>query len=534
MNKDISADVVVIGAGVCGSLLATRLARTGRSVVLLESGPKIRRSDLVQRYRESAFKSDFMSPYPYSPQAPQPRYTPTPNDYLDQAGPNPFHAQYIRILGGTTWHWAAQLWRNVPNDFRTQSLYGVGRDWPISYDDLEDYYYQAEVIAGVGGEPDNGSPRKKPFPMERVPASWLQQRVTQRLAGEFRVIDDATGRNSRSYDGRPACCGNNNCMPICPIDAQYHGGLAAQEAEDNGVRIITEAVVYNLEHDSDGRITAASYYDWDKGSHRVTGKTFVLAANAIETPRLLLMSTSDQFPEGIANSRDMVGRHLCDHPAIKVSFDADEPLWPGRGPVSPCSIGQFRDGDFRSEHAPFRIDISNGSKVASVTQELLKEGYFGRELEEQVRFRAARRMSIKNALEQLPDPDNRVTLSDKKDAMGLPTPRMHWSIGDYERRGTEQARQCYERIAEKLGGTNIKHSKEGAFSNRQHITGTLSMGLDPATSVTDAWGRAHDHDNLFMVGTGVMPTVGTCNVTLTAMALALRTADRIAEETRHG
>lgn len=534
MSNEQVVDVVVVGAGICGSLLATRLARAGRSVLLLESGPRKGRGELVQNYRESAFKSDFMAPYPYSEMAPHPRFSPTPNDYLEQAGPHAYQAQYIRMLGGTSWHWAAQMWRYVPNDFRTQSLYGVGVDWPIGYDDLEEYYYQVEVITGVGGEPDNGSPRSKPFPMERVPASYLQQRVTERLAPEYRVIDDSTARNSRSYGGRPACCGNNNCMPICPIDAQYHGGLAAQEAEAEGVEIVTEAVVYRLEHDSQGRISAVHYYDWDKTSHKVTAQTVVLAANAIETPKLLLMSTSDTFADGIANARDNVGRNLCDHPAISVSFDVDEPVWPGRGPVSPCSIGDFRDGDFRAEYAPFRLDISNGSKVASVTKELLAEGYHGRVLDEQVRYRAARRLALKNAMEQLPDPENRVTLSDQRDALGLPTPRMYWNVGEYERRGTEVTREHYDRIAEMLGATNIKHSKEGAFSNRQHITGTLSMGNDPATSVTDQWGRAHDHENLFMVGTGVMPTVGTCNVTLTAAALALRTADRILEETQHG
>ncbi|OQP36264.1 GMC family oxidoreductase [Pantoea latae] len=534
MNKHSSADVVVIGAGVNGSLLATRLANAGKSVLLLESGPKVGRDELVARFRASAFKSDFMSPYPYSPMAPQPRYTPEPNDYLHQAGPHPFAAQYIRIFGGTSWHWAAQLWRFVPNDFRQHSQYGVGKDWPIGYDDLEEYYYQAEAIAGVGGSPDNGSPRSRPFPMERVPASWLQQRVTARLAPDFTVLDDSTGRNSRSFDGRPACCGNNNCMPVCPIDAQYHGGIAAQQAENSGVQVVTEAVVYQLEHDAQGRITAANYYDWNKVSHRVTAETFVLAANAIETPKLLLISTSDKFPQGIANARDNVGRNLCDHPAIGVTFDVDEEIWPGRGPVSPCSIGQFRDGDFRREHAPFRIDISNASQVAAVTKEVLAEGYFGSKLQQEIRFRAARRLSIKNALEQLPDPNNRVTLSNNKDALGLPTPSLYWDINDYVVKGTEKTRQCYDAIAARLGATNVRHSNSGKFSNRQHITGTLSMGLDPATSVTDAWGRAHDHQNLFMVGTGVMPTVGTCNVTLTAMALALRTADKILQETQHG
>jgi choline dehydrogenase-like flavoprotein len=528
MTEQLSADVVVIGAGICGSLLARKLALAGLSVLMLESGPRVARSELVERYRHSAFKSDFMTPYPYSEKAPHPTFTPEANHYIEQAGALPFAAQYIRMLGGTSWHWAAQMWRNLPSDFQTWTLYGVGRDWPISYDDLEPYYYEAEVITGVGGAPDNGSPRARPYPMERVPPSYFQQRVTARLAPAFTVLDDSTARNSRSFDGRPACCGNNNCMPVCPIDAQYHGGIAAASAEHAGVKIVTEAVAYRIEQDGRGVIVAVHDYDWNKVSHRVTGKTFVLAANAIESAKLLLMS------DGVANRSGQVGRNLCDHPAIGVTFDMDEAVWPGRGPVSPCSIGQFRDGAFRAEHAAFRIDISNASQVAAVTKELIGAGVYGVKLEGAIRDRASRRVSLKNALEQLPDPDNRVTLSGKKDALGLPTPRITWNIDDYVLKGTEATRQRYDEIAAQLGATNIKHSKAGAFSNRQHITGTLSMGQDAAASVTDPFGRAHDHPNLYMAGTGVMPTVGTCNVTLTAVALALRSADHILQERRHG
>jgi choline dehydrogenase-like flavoprotein len=164
---------------------------------------------------------------------------------------------------------------------------------------------------------------------------------------------------------------------------------------------------------------------------------------------------------------------------------------------------------------------------------LIGEGYYGIKLEGAIRDRAARRMSLKNALEQLPDPANRVTLSDKKDALGLPTPRITWNVDEYVVKGTVATRKRYDEIATQLGATNIKHSKVGAFSNRQHITGTLSMGKDAASSVTDAFGRAHDHPNLYMAGTGVLPTVGTCNVTLTAVALALRTADKIVAGAQH-
>ena len=119
------------------------------------------------------------------------------------------------------------------------------------------------------------------------------------------------------------------------------------QAEEAGVKILCNANVYKLEHDAQGRITAALYYDVDKTSHRVTAKTFILAANGIESPRLLLVSASDKYPNGLANSSDMVGRNLMDHPSTSITFDADEDLWLGRGPQSPNSINTMRDGDFR-------------------------------------------------------------------------------------------------------------------------------------------------------------------------------------------
>lgn len=158
----LSADIVVIGSGICGSLTAIRLLKQGASVLILEAGPRLDRGRIVAAFRNSTRKGDWMSPYPYSPWAPHPVYLPKDNGYLVQAGPYPYPAEYIRAVGGTTWHWAAQAWRVVPNDMRIKSRYGVGVDWPLTYDELEPYYQQAEVIMGVSGAPNTGSPRSQP------------------------------------------------------------------------------------------------------------------------------------------------------------------------------------------------------------------------------------------------------------------------------------------------------------------------------------------------------------------------------------
>jgi choline dehydrogenase-like flavoprotein len=221
-------------------------------------------------------------------------------------------------VGGTTWHWNAVAWRFLPNDFKLKSRYGVGRDWPIDYDTLEPYYYQAEVELGVAGlnNIDLGSPRAHPFPMDPVPLSWLDLRTQEILGGQgWKVIPDTVARNSRSYDGRPACCGNNTCAPICPIGVQYAGADTVVKAEAAGARLLENAVVYRIELGADGRVVALHYKDPNGTSHRVTGRYFVLAANGIEIPKLMLMSTNDRFPHGVRNSSDMVGRNLLNGPS---------------------------------------------------------------------------------------------------------------------------------------------------------------------------------------------------------------------------
>lgn len=299
MADELHADFVVIGSGICGALTALVLAQRGASVIILEAGPRVGRAQLLANFRNSPRRSDWMSPYPFSPWAPHPVYRPEDNEYLVQAGPYPYPAEYIRMVGGTTWHWAALAWRNVPNDKHMASLYGVGVDWPFDYDELDPYYQWAEELMGVAGadEEHPESPRSKPFPMEAVAEPWAMRRIRERLTGTYDVANNPVARNSRSFDNRPACCGSNNCQPICPVDAQYHGGLSADAAEAAGARLIANASVYKLEHDEQDRIVAAHYYDPEQNSQRVTGTTFVVAANGIETPRLLLMSTSDRFPK---------------------------------------------------------------------------------------------------------------------------------------------------------------------------------------------------------------------------------------------
>ena len=528
-------ELLVIGAGVGGGLVAQRAAEAGLRVTILCDGPELDRADLVDRFRKADPQS-LMSPYPVVPHAPQPQVQRT-DDYLIQKGPYPYDQQYIRAVGGTTWHWAAATWRYIPNDMKLKTLYGVGRDWPIDYWDIEPYYFEAEKALGVAGpeEAPFDAPRSEPYPMPAAPLSYMDQVWKQKLEDMgYTLINAPQGRNNQQvYDGRPPCCGNANCMPICPIGAQYSGNMSVEKAQAAGAQLITDAVVHQLEVGDDGAIVAARYLSPSREEFRIEAERFVLAANGIEGPKIMLMSRQDNAPDGVGNSSDMVGRNLMDHPGTMSKFDSDEPLWPGRGPNNLSAIVSLRDGDFRRDYAARKLMPDNKAHVEEVAMEAIEEGLTGDELRETVRYRAARRQIIFSFNEQLPDPANRIVPSETEtDQLGIPRPEITYNIDDYVHRAAEDTRRRVEEMAQAFGAApdSVRHN-DGYLPNN-HITGATIMGNDPRDSVVDVDCRTHDHPNLWISSSSTFPSVSSVNVTLTIAALAIRLGDHIASEAR--
>lgn len=519
-------DVIVVGSGVAGSLVAYKLAKAGAKVKILEAGPDMERWRLTERWRRAEPK-DFMAPYPAADHAPHPDIHDW-GSYLIQEGPHAYKTQYIRGVGGSTWHWAAATWRFLPSDFELKSRYGVGRDWPISYDTLEPYYQEAEEELGVyGPDEDLGSPRSKPYPMEMLPLDYMDQVFKDRLNGNgFQVVSEPAARNSRPYDNRPTCCGNNNCMPICPIGAQYCGKMHAVKARREGAMLQTDAVVSEILVGDDMAIEGVIWLSPDGEKHRERGRYVVLAANGIEIPKLMLMSRSERLPNGVGNSSDQVGRNLMDHPGIGIDFTTPEPLWPGRGPQEMTSVVNFRDGEFRAEFAAKKLHLGNMANVSGPAEKALKTAQTGAEIDAAIRDETPRRLSINCFHEQLPEPENRVQADfDKRDAMGLPRPKVWYSIGDYVRNSADHTKAQYGKIAKLMGGTDINYRLDFAYNN--HIMGTTIMGEDPTSSVCDGDCRSHDHKNLFLSTSGTFSSAASVNSTLTIAALAARIADTI-------
>lgn len=532
-DGDAIADVCIVGSGVVGALIAEHLAGAGHAVLMLDAGLRISRAQAVENWRNMPFAnrvgSDYQGLYPQSPMAPAPLYWPK-NDYVGLSGPdgNGFQQGYLKTVGGTTWHWAASSWRHLPVDLRMRSTYGVGRDWPISYEELEPFYCLAEEKMGVAGpnDPALQSPpeRSRPYPMDMVPWGYADRRMAEVVNPHgWNLVPIPQGRSTRPWKGRPTCCGNNNCQPICPIGAMYNGIHSVEAAEALGAVTLAEAVVYRIDTDETNRVTSVHYYDAQHVSHRVTAKAFVLACNALETPRLLLAAANARNPNGIANSSDQVGRNMMDHSGFHARFTANEPLWIGRGPAqSSCMVGP-RDGAFRSEYSANKVILYNINQAPQMAQAAINDGFVGAALEAEIRRRTTHGVDLSISLEPLPDPNNRVTLSTRRrDPHGIPCPDVHYDVGDYVRKGYAASVEQLRGIGALFGATDF-HATTSLNANN-HIMGGTIMGADPRDSVTNGDCRAHDHANLWLPGGGPMPSASVVNSTLTMAALGLKAA----------
>ena len=531
--NDIEADVVIVGSGVAGALLAERLALSGVRVAILEAGPRIDRGQALARYFQAPFKTP-ESPYEATPEADFP-LTVEPGHWYRQSGPDPFKSTYLKAVGGTTWHWLGTCLRLLPNDLRMRSRYGRGVDWPLNYDDLEPFYTQAEQELGVAGDSgeDLGSPRSGAFPQPPIPLSYLDSVFARALSGTgYRVSTTPQARNSIVRDGRPACCGSASCIPICPVQAKYDATVHLARAERRGAALHPSTTATVVRVDAGGRIDGVQFRRPDLSGGIARGHHYVLAAHAVETPRLLLHSRSEGAPNGVANRSGQVGRNLMDHPVQLSRAVAGEPVWPYRGPLSTAGIENLRDGADRSRRSGFRIQIGNAgwswSTGAPLTLagDLAETGLRGHALRQAVAHQAARHVELAALTEQLPKPENRLLLDPHdKDHYGVPLPRFHYAVDAYTRSGLTAARDAHNRIFERLGCTDVHHHDE--FQGAGHVIGTCRMGDGPATSVVDGELRSHDHDNLHLLGSATFPTSATANPTLTIAALSLRLADRL-------
>lgn len=601
MSPDPTArhyDVIVVGAGIAGSLVARRLGEHGHRVLVLEAGVGAADAasghrDALRTYYTAAGKGP-SSPYAPNAAVPWPEVSDLAGlegggfragGYFRQTGPLPYASGYVRVNGGTGNVWTGLTPRMHPEDFRTATSFGYGRDWPIGYDDLEPHYRDAEHEIGVAADADEQRvrvglplPQDYVFPMRAIPPSRLDRTMADRLNGcsipdpvtgepvELYVCATPQGRNGEPHpgydggagyrllgvDGRPdahsRCTGSASCIPLCPTGAKYTP-LKTQGRWSPSVTLLDRAVVSRVLVTGSGRARGIEYLRYgDSGTpvtrHTVAAQVVVLAAHAVENAKLLLHS-------GLAARSGQLGRNLMDHPVLLTWGLMPGPVSPYRDPGSTSGLEGFRFGPARSRRAPFRVEIGNWGwlwakgPVDGDVAELLEAGLLGDGLREAVADRVGRQFSLQFEMEQEADPANRITLDhDRTDPLGLPRPAVHYDLSDHVKDGIAAAKQVSDRMFALLGaedhtdyapgpawpGHFERRGRSYAFRGAGHAAGTHIMGATPADSVVDSWQRCWEHPGLYAVGCGSLPTVATSNPTLSMAALALRSADHITAE----
>lgn len=515
------SDVLVIGSGAAGAAVTWRLAELGARVVCLEQGDWIDPGSFASAqatYESHLVRGDFHF---------DPNVRKRPEDYpVTTAGTNPPSIMMFNAVGGTTIHWQGHFPRFHPSDFRVRSLDSVADDWPIRYEDLAPYYELNDRMMGVSGlAGDPANPPRLPRQTAPLPLGELGNTLAkgfEALGWHWWVSDQAI--ISQAYDGRPPCQLHGKCMFGCPIGAKASTDRTYwPKALAKGAVLKTRARVREISVDPSGRARGAVYFDRDGKLQQELARVVVVCCNGIGTPRLLLNSASRLFPEGLANSSGLVGRHFMIHPARFIQGIFEQPMDGHIGPMgNPLYSQEFYETDAR------RGFVRGYTLVVERTFGPLSHAFgvpWGRDHHRIMRARFPHTAGVTVVADDLPEAYNRIDLDPgRTDSHGIPAARATYTLSENTKKlldhGAERARE----VLKAAGAIEII---DPGNSNMAHLMGTACMGDDPARSVVNAWNQAHEIPNLFIVDGSSFTTGAGVNPTSTIGALALRAADGI-------
>jgi gluconate 2-dehydrogenase alpha chain len=554
-------DVVIVGVGAAGGILAAELGKAGMKVIGLERGPRLTTADFNPHDELRYFQRLDLRPNPkrqpvtWRPNA-NARATPVPRqDYGNQAG------------GGTV-HYGSVSWRMHEDDFRARS-HSIGRygasavpedsslaDWPLSYADLEPFYDRAEHELGVSGKAGNlqgkkidggnvfEAPRRRDYPLpplqvEQCGAAF--EAGTRKLG--YHPFSTPRAILSQPYNGRPACTYCGFCQAFgCHVGAKSSILVTKlPEADSTGnFKLVTGAMAYRVNSDNSGRATGVSYYGPDGSDNTIEAELVIVTTFIYDNTRLLLLSKTDKFPNGLANSSGHLGKHMMAHmmAGVFVGFD-DRHMNVYMGPsAQKHTIDDFNADNFDHTGLGFirgsQISIGTGNlqggPIALTTVSAPPgTGRWGASYRDFLAKYYTRHAAMVAQTENLAYPDHMIDLDPNvRDAWGLPAPRMTYDW----RRPNELARVEFmmkkmEEIGRAMGASLVWRGALSPGAPGAHHEGGTRMGSDPKNSVVNRYGQTWDIPNLFVVGSSTFPSMSGFNPTLTIQALAFMSADAI-------
>jgi choline dehydrogenase-like flavoprotein len=507
-DGDHEVDVVIIGAGAGGGTLAQRLARAGWSTVVLDAGPFWNPdTDWVSDERASHVL-----------------YWTDPRQ-IGGADPVPLGSNNSgRGVGGSMVHYAGYVPRFHPSDFHTHRSDGVGADWPIDYHLLRPYYHQIEAELPVAGQDwPWGDPHNYPHRPHPVGGNGM---ITLRGAAELGIemrVGPVAIPNGR-FGNRPHCIYRGFCLQGCKVNAKASPLIThIPDALAHGAEIRPDSHVSRvLVDDRSGRATGVEYYR-DGVVHRQRAYAVVVAGYSIETPRLLLLSATNRYREGLGNEYDQLGRYLMVQGAPQTAGRFDDEIRMYKSPPPEVSSEAFYETD---QTKPYKrgFSIQTVSPLPITWAEhVTAQGHWGETLREYMRD-YVHWATLGALCELLPQPDNRVTLAEETDRHGLPVAHFAYSQCDNDKHLITAATSVMEDILRAAGAQDVITIERYA-----HLVGGARMAPRAEDGVVDAEHRVFGIDRLYVVDGSTMPTQGSANPALTIMALAARAAHLMAE-----
>ncbi len=529
-NKD-NADVIVIGSGAGGGVIAKELGEAGLKVIVLEVG---RRFDPYNDYPTHAIDFEVRADNVFGAKDWR-------RDQYTSVGAIPYSYTRVKGVGGSTLVYHAMNPRLHESDFRVRSQDGIADDWPIGYSDLEPYYAKVEYELGVSGPDGDGAnpfepPRSTPYPTPPHPFN-LASRTIKRGADKLglHLVREPLAIPTKDWNGRPACINAGTCSLGCKIAAKSSIDVTyIPKAEKTGkVHIRTECMAREITLRSDGRARGVIYFDSQGREGEVLARVIVVAGNAVETPRLLLLSKSRLFPQGLANSSGLVGKYFSEHLAVFSYGIFDERLDTWRGVPTGGIIQDFYETKPQNGFTRgWTISVENEPQWPLATARRIPG--WGTEHKARVKEMFGHRVGLATDGEQLPDERNQIKLDPElKDIYGLPAPQIVNNYGENDLAMVKAIGVRLKEILEAAGAKEI-HVEDFVAGASSHYHGTCRMGRDPKSSVVDPWCRTHDVPNLFIGDGSVFVTVGAVNPALSISALATRTAEGIIAAFRRG